>query len=351
MADFSQGFMDDLGPLGAIWAGRNQGMAENTSMVNQQNTLEQIANSQQTRQFNAEKHPFEIKKLEHEMAMNPLRKQELELKNKETQQKINGQDFKNMVEELFFTVPQLSGSPADAAVLSGIAKKNNLDPADGRIARFIDMAGKGDVKSLQKVMEAIATQSPEGYRKKQEHGFSMELEGKRGSEQRQTEGVRIKGQKELEQMRIDAGKYNKASTLKITLETELLKAKTAAERYQKLLDAATVAKQMADQADDPKEKTEFLTQAQDYLQRAQVQKQQADAELQAKPDPTKINTPGVAKLPPRPGVNLNPQVPGLGGNKPPPAPGPTTIDKSKATATKQIGNKTYYQINGNWYTE
>lgn len=348
MANNSQGFMDDLGPLAAIWQGRDQGMQENTTLVNQQNTLEQIANSQQTRGFNAEKHPFEMKKLEHDIAMNPHRLKEAELKNKETQQKISGTDFDNMVKELFFTAPQLTGTPADGGILEGIAKKNNLDPADPRIAKMLELGKRGDQAALKKVLEAIALQSPEGIRKQQEHKNTMAVEGERGAQQRKTEGVRIQGQLDLEDKRIKAGKYAKSSSLKVTLETELLRAKTAAERYQKLLDAAQVAKQMSDSEQDPDEKAELLKTAQNYLQRAEVQKQQAQIELTAKPDPGKIDTANVARLPRRPGVTLNP---GLGGDKPNPKAGPSAIDKSKATSTKKIGNTTYYLIDGNWYSE
>lgn len=156
----SQQFMDDLGPLAAIWAGRNQGQAENTQMVTQQNVLEQIATAGQNRDIASQKFPFELSQLEHQQKMNPLLLKEKEVKIGSDQQKFNKEQFSTFWDEFRNTIPQLQGSPADAALLGEVAKKHNMDPNDPRVRRMIETAGSGNQAAIQAMVRKIDEMSP-----------------------------------------------------------------------------------------------------------------------------------------------------------------------------------------------
>lgn len=152
-------FMDDLGPLAAIWAGRDQGIQENTSLVNQQNTLEQIATAQQNRDIASQKLPFELSELRHKQAMQPGALEKQGLENKEKLQKLNKDQFDTFFGQFKDVLPTLQGTPADAAVLGEIARKNGIDPQDPRIGKMIATATSGNHAAIDEMMKRIALMS------------------------------------------------------------------------------------------------------------------------------------------------------------------------------------------------
>lgn len=156
MANVSQQFMDDMGPLSALWAGRDQGLQENTSLVNQQVGLESIANSQQTRDIQKQKLPFELSQLEHQQKMNPLLLEQQGTKNKSDLAKIDKDQFDSFFNDFKMQIPTLTGTPADAAVLGEVAKKNGMDPADPRIARMIQTGASGNQQAITDMITKIA---------------------------------------------------------------------------------------------------------------------------------------------------------------------------------------------------
>lgn len=159
MANVSSQFMDDLGPLAALWAGRDQGLQENSTLVNQQIGLENIANSQQTRDIQKQKLPFELGQLEHQKQMNPLLIGQQETKNKADKVKLDKDQFDKFFEEFKVQVPNLTGTPADASILGEIAKKNGMDPNDPRISRMIQTGASGNQKAISDMITKIAQMS------------------------------------------------------------------------------------------------------------------------------------------------------------------------------------------------
>jgi len=160
MANVSTQFMDDMGPLAAMWTGRNQGQQENTTQVNQQIGLESIANSQQTRDIQKQKLPFELSELQHKQEMQPLLKQEKETSNAAATQKLDRDKFNAFFDDFRTAIPQLQGTPADGAVLSEVAKKHGMDPNDPRIGRMIQTAASGNAKAVNEMLEKIALSMP-----------------------------------------------------------------------------------------------------------------------------------------------------------------------------------------------
>lgn len=156
MANVSQQFMDDMGPLSAMWAGRDQGLSENTSQVQQQVGLESIANSQQNRDIAKQKLPFELGQLKHQEQMNPLLIQEKEGKIKSDKVKLDKDQFDNFFGEFKQVIPTLQGTPADGAILGEVAKKHGMDPADPRIRRMIDTAASGNAQAVNDMLKKIA---------------------------------------------------------------------------------------------------------------------------------------------------------------------------------------------------
>lgn len=108
----------------------------------------------------------------------------------------------------------------------------------------------------------------------------------------QLENVRGANARGLMQMQIDAGRFTKSGKgSALTLEQALIKAKSAKERHQMLIDAAKVAEQEGNTAI-----------AENYYERAEAVRPQAEAELQATPAPGKPALPAL-------GVAINPNRP------------------------------------------
>lgn len=160
MANFSQGFMDDLGPLGAIWAGRDQANQENTSALNQQMGLENLLTAQQKRQFETEDRPFALDKLRHEQALRPLDLEKKTTENASAKQKFNVQQFDGFMQELPVLVQTFQGTPADGALFGELAKKHGLDPMDPRLQQMGNVATSGNKAAFEDMMKKIALSMP-----------------------------------------------------------------------------------------------------------------------------------------------------------------------------------------------
>jgi hypothetical protein len=119
-------------------------------------------------------------------------------------------------------------------------------------------------------------------------------------------GMNNKTQLDLEDKRIGAGKYNKGKVA-ATLEQSIDAAKSARERHQKLIDAATIAKQHGD--------AEAYA---NYMARAEAIRPQAVEELKAAPNGG-VNAAELAKLPTNPGPQIAP--PGAAASPAPAGPG------------------------------
>lgn len=175
----SQQFMDDLGPLAAMWAGRNQGMQENTNLVNQQLGLESIATSQQNRDIAKQKLPFELGQLEHQQKMNPLLLEEKQTAVTSGKRKLDKDQFDNFFGQFKDILPTLQGTPADAAILGELAKKNGMDPADPRIGRMIATATSGNQAAINDMMKRIALMSEKSIQERAKQGDMDKAHGER----------------------------------------------------------------------------------------------------------------------------------------------------------------------------
>jgi hypothetical protein len=185
MAANSQQFMDDLGPLAAIWAGRDQANQENTNVVNQQVGLENIMNSQQKRQFEAEDRPFALDKMKHEQAMRPFTLEGEQQKVEGTKRKFKKEDFDNYMGQLSELVPQLPGTPADGALVAELAKRNNLDATDPRIQKIQQVAASGNKEAFAAMMKQISLADQAHQRKMAEETFKQTQETGRALVQEQ----------------------------------------------------------------------------------------------------------------------------------------------------------------------
>jgi len=358
-------FSSYMGPgLGGLWAGEQQKLAVDASQASTQKTLEDVLTQQQNREHATQKLPLELEKMREEIKGMPFDRAYKDSLTQEGRQRIDRNNYNDYLEDLMRF--QRTGTPADAAGMAMLAQKRGLQPDHPMVQAA--MQALNDPKAFKRLQDAVYSGGKEARAKELEHGHSKELENIRGRNQQALETLRGTNQKDLEKMRIDAGKYTKANTLRVTLETELLKARSATERYQKLLDASTVAMQLAQHADDPEEKARLLQDAQNYKQRAAVQYPQAQAELSAHPDPNRINVPGIANLPSNKPPQFPPNVPnlppqigegppmggpaggiapgteGMGGPAGPQPTGPGTVQQQKT-----INGVTYYLINGQWY--
>lgn len=128
-----------------------------------------------------------------------------------------------------------------------------------------------------------------------------------------TTAMNNKSQKELEQMRIDAGKYSK-SGVRVTVETQLIKAKTAREKAE-ILEAAYFAAQAGGDEEG----------AQGYLSRLQQARQRAaeDANNTALGKPGAVDPAALANLPAAPRAEAGAGIPG--SNTQPPGTGAVRV--------------------------
>ena len=131
----------------------------------------------------------------------------------------------------------------------------------------------------------------------------------------------------LEKARIEAGKYKKTGKAS-SMELTITNAKTARERHQALIDAATVAKQDGDDS-----------LAESYLARAENIRPQAEAELAAaQPRPGAVNVGAATGLATNPGLPIAPPAAA--------ASAPKTQPKTPAEA-EAAGWKVHVDAKGN----
>lgn len=152
-----------LGGLGALWAGEQQQMAMNESTVNQQNTLENILNSQQTREHAAQMQPFKLDEAK-------LKVDEARLKNEKAKKDMTAADladFTNAVYEDVVSQGNMQGPPdtvANGMRWAAQAKAMGLDPEDPRVRVVLGTAAQGP-QGLAKVKEALYRMSTKGQEK------------------------------------------------------------------------------------------------------------------------------------------------------------------------------------------
>lgn len=115
----------------------------------------------------------------------------------------------------------------------------------------------------------------------------LRVQGSANAAAKSMQEARFKQEKELEDARIAAGKYNNKNSVK-TIEQTIAGAKTAAQRHQALIDAAKIAEQSGN---DPL--------AESYRARAEEIRPQAEAELRMlqKPGEVDLGKPRVAGAP------------------------------------------------------
>lgn len=152
-----------LGGLGALWAGEQQQMAMNESTVNQRNTLENILNSQQTREHAAQMQPFKLDEAK-------LKVDEARLKNEKAKKDMTAADladFTNAVYEDVVSQGNMQGPPdtvANGMRWAAQAKAMGLDPEDPRVRVVLGTAAQGP-QGLAKVKEALYRMSTKGQEK------------------------------------------------------------------------------------------------------------------------------------------------------------------------------------------
>jgi hypothetical protein len=112
------------------------------------------------------------------------------------------------------------------------------------------------------------------------------------------ETMRNVSAEKIAQMNIDAGKFQKGGGVK-SLELTIASAKSARERHQALIDAATVAKQQGN-----------VQLAESYTERAAAIRPQAEAEIaNLQPRPGAANLPAMAGIPVNPNISVAPPAP------------------------------------------
>ena len=190
-----------------------------------------------------------VRKQAHESQMDPLRVQQQELANQQ-------QGFLN--QKTGFELGSLSRKDSMERNLFGPQQELALK-------KLLTEAGEQETKMFEKTLydklRSVRPGSPE-------HGALMKalestrgfVEEKRKTDQKLREIDRTYGwQRTINQDNIDAGKYNR-NKVSLTLEDRLLKAKSASERRQLLIDAgnyveqngdATYAAQLRQRANDP----------------------------------------------------------------------------------------------------
>jgi hypothetical protein len=290
-----------MGPgLGGLWAGEQQQLAVDSSRANTGLTLEQIATQQSQRQIN-EAIEGRNKEL-HPLVMDEKRSQN-ELRGAQTQeikQKIDRNNYSDYLDDLMRVPVEALKTPAGPAMLADVAKNRKLDPSHPMVqaAQAALMQGPDMFKRLQDAVYA----GGEGARKQAQQDTAAMDRQRAGDASREREGAANRANlKDLEQMRIDAGKYNKAQQIKWGLDYELGRQTTATGAMQ------VVQRYIAQARFDP-ELQPMLPMLQEMERRLQPQ---AQAELTARPNPNQLNIP---QLSGQPGV-APPQI--LPGAPPP----------------------------------
>jgi len=275
--------------------------------------MEALRNAQATDNFNLAELQ---RKAAHEAEMDPLRVQQQQLSNMRSGQ---------LLGEGEFTLASAGRKDASERLLFGPTH-------DAKIKELLANASDNDAKLFENTLyQKLQTARPGSL----EHGNLMKaLESTRGAIQEKRKHLHAleiarmnnAAQVNLEQMRIDAGKYQKANTLKIGFEYELSKADNAIKVN------AVLTKYMAIAQSDPDYKPLIPT------LNAMLERNKAPYDLEV--DQRRRQgvggldlgtTTGLPTVPPRPSTAGPLPVP---GEQPAPAAAPATAPKSVDDAKK-----------------
>jgi hypothetical protein len=243
----------------------------------------------------------------------PLQQRQRELANQTTEAQLPGVQADSWQKGRNQQVRQ--GIPLDVeqrAQLSKLAKEMTEDDYKATEAALSNAMISGDRRAMEHASQMIPYW-------KEVQIERMKLSD-RGQREADATALALRGQKDLEQMRIDAGKYKSKTGGAKSTESTIAGAKTARERHQALIDAATVAQQEGNEA-----------LAESYAARAAAIRPQAEAEI-ATPKPGAVDPRSVM---PNLQVQPSPQI-APPGNKPQIAPSGATGDT--AIFTKAFGN-------------
>jgi hypothetical protein len=333
MSDLSE-LMKISPQFGAYLVGQNQAQAATSETLNQQRLKELIQTAAQEREQSAQMNPYKLDAarlgnqtteaalpgvgakslLEQiraqqaqqtsasDVATHLSNNENTQFKNEHSQQEAVGKEFMRMG-PLLSTVPDEPGRRADyvQSNLAAMGIKQG-SPQWNQVQKTLQ-----NIPSA-KLPEALAQAGRLMVEQSDKYITEMDKEKAQGANRLAVAKQQGQTQKDVEQMRIDAGKYNRKTTA-VTVEDRLLKARTPTEKAEVLEQAYAIASAAGDEEA-----------ANVYLQRAQVARQRAaeDAKNRSIGQPG-IDTPGVTNLPPKATATANaPIAPGQAPAQPTP---------------------------------
>lgn len=265
--------------LGGLYAGEQTALNFDAERLAQRKTLEDIAKAQQDREFSAQKNPLELERMRGENALYPGKLEELGIKNKTASQKLDRDKWNAFMDDLMNVPPDMMG-PERAAYFDDVRKRHGIDAEHPMFG--IAIRASSDPQQFQKLREATRI-SPE---KLAEMKSREEAAAASAASHERIAGMQGRTQKEIMQMQIDAGRFQKTSKIVVGLENELAKAQGAVNKL------AVVNQYIALANTDP-ELAPMIPQLKALA--AQLEPQ-AQAEIN-KMKPPGINTPAVTGLP------------------------------------------------------
>lgn len=198
------------------------------------------------------------------------------------------------------SLAQLPGFQADSSMKQDKAKISRETVGlqlSAQQRKLLADASDDDVKLLENAAQHLAyssdpAESAKGQQLLQLHKLVIQEKSKQKyMSDRQLELEKLRGKNALDLANVNnaAGRYNRSSKAVLSLDQAIDNAKSARERHQKLLDAATLAKQNGDEESYS-----------NYMQRAEIVRPQAEAEisnLQPKPGTPELNKLGIQTNP------------------------------------------------------
>jgi hypothetical protein len=166
------------------------------------------------------------------------------------------------------------------------AKQSGFDLQDQGVQQLLQMEPQQLIKASQAIAQHTAKNSPAYIQAIEQANIQRDSHLRGISAQNQT-------QLELEDKRIEAGKYASKRAI-LSLEQQIDSARSARERHQKLIDAATIARQNKDE-----------DAYQNYMARAEAVRPQAEAEIKAA-TPGGVDVGAVTNLPTTAGPQIAP---------------------------------------------
>lgn len=291
--------------LGGLWAGRQQANNFQDEANQQAKTLEEIAAAQQKRQFEAEQQPLTLERMRGENALLPEKLRGMQTENNQKEFKLSLDKWNAFMDDMTNMDPNLMG-PDRAAYFENIRKRHGIDAENPMFSIAIRASSDPQQWDLLKQATRI---SPE---KQAEMRSREEIAAAGAASHERIAGMQGKTQKEIMQMQIDAGRFQKTSKIVVGLENELAKAQGAVNKL------AVVNQYIALANTDP----ELAPMIPQLKALATQLEPQAQAEIN-KMKPPGINTPAVTGLPANQPPPLVPQ--GTTGASPAQPKGPVTI--------------------------